>query len=384
MTTRLFSGIYSSPELTRPSLSNTIDQAVADGARSIWAILCDGGDVSIYDIPEIAKVSPCPLLAMVMPGFIVDEDSYRTGFMILGFRAPLNTRFIHGLDRGRLHIESQLEQCLGECCDSEGALVVVDGLSPGIELFVRSFYDIQGANQQVIGGGVGYPDFRRAPTLADSEGVYQDSAVILSLPVPVATAVRHGWEEVEGPFLVTQAEGNVIHKLNYQPAFEVYSEVLQRNQQVSIDAGNFSEVSSRFPFGLRQLDSEILVRDPFAVEGDSLVFVGEIQEHSLVYVLTAEKQQLIDAAASSAQALLPNLKQDYFQNDEPIHLFAVDCVSRAMFLGEDFATEIKSIRRQLPESVGLVGLLTLGELVSSDQGSINFLNKTIVLGGMAR
>jgi len=56
-----------------------------------------------------------------------------------------------------------------------------------------------------------------------------------------------------------------------------------------------------------------------------------------------------------------------------------DCISRVLYLEDNFHRELNEVCTQLPIGSHLVGALTLGEIASSLHGGIQFLNKTAVI-----
>jgi hypothetical protein len=382
---RFFSGVYLQSSASREDLLLSLDQAIADGAESIWLLMTGNLAVSIEDIPEIARNLSVPLLATAMPGLVHDGEILTEGTMIFGCQRALDYHLIKDIDLGFDHIENQLAEIEVIHAGHGGALAVVDGLSQGIEPFIRRLYDFLGPQCPVYGGGAGYSDFRSAPCFADANGCYNNAAVLYFFPLPLALSARHGWGEVEGPFLVTEASGNYIHTLDYKPAFEVYRDTLQQHVAAPLDRKNILDQAINYPFGLRQFEGELLVRDPVRVEGQSLVCGGNIPPHSLVYILNAKTEQLLQAAQNATEKLVANLSPVYWDKayaDDPHHVFMFSCISRALYLREEFSEETKKIQQSLPVAARVVGCLSLGELASSRQGPVNFLNKTVVLGGL--
>jgi hypothetical protein len=55
-----------------------------------------------------------------------------------------------------------------------------------------------------------------------------------------------------------------------------------------------------------------------------------------------------------------------------------DCISRKLFLQEEFAAELSGICNAFPTPQLSIGALVLGEIATGLSGSINFHNKTAV------
>ena len=81
---------------------------------------------------------------------------------------------------------------------------------------------------------------------------------------------------------------------------------------------------------------------------------------------------LIAAAHSVA---LESIDNDIYDTD----LLLFDCISRVMFLGNQFEDELSAIQKHTPNgNAPLRGVATLGEIATAGNGFVEFFNKTIV------
>ena len=258
--------------------------------------------------------------------------------------------------------------------DIRTMLVLVDGLSTRISDLINEMFTIYGLDFNYIGGGAGSLSFQQKPCLFTNEGLIQDSAVLAMLTSDSGVGVGHGWTDVAGPFHVTQSRRNVIQTLDWKPAFEVYKEVVESHGGGHFTDDNFFDLAKSYPFGIIKLGSEKIVRDPMQKGPDgSLVCVGEVPERSFVHILTGDVESLVGAAGTALK-----LGTDSLHNDsETRTLILMDCISRVMFLGEQFSRELEAV---CPDQSQLIGALTLGEIANSGQDYLEFYNKTSVVG----
>jgi hypothetical protein len=143
-----------------------------------------------------------------------------------------------------------------------------------------------------------------------------------------------------------------------------------------VEVEHFFDVAKGFPFGIRKLDSEVIVRDPlFLTPAGELVCVGEVPEGAFVHVLRGDAARLIDAARSARDLA----QQSFPAAHIPQFRFVIDCISRSLFLGDRFGEELAAIDDGLP----MVGALTLGEIANSGRDFLEFYNKTAVVGLIA-
>ena len=105
----------------------------------------------------------------------------------------------------------------------------------------------------------------------------------------------HGWNEVAGPFKVTESEGNVIVSLDWKPAFEVYRQVVESHCKREFTSENFFEIAKSYPFGINKLATEKIIRDPIQVnQQQSLICVGDVPQESYVHIMTGNVNSLVN------------------------------------------------------------------------------------------
>jgi hypothetical protein len=219
-------------------------------------------------------------------------------------------------------------------------------------------------------------DFVQRPCLFSNKGMISDAALVAAIPVPFKLGISHGWEVLEGPYLVTKSNGNIIETLNYSPAFDVYKEHTEKNSGLSFSECDFFEISKTYPLGIENLEGEILVRDPIVLEEKSLVCVGEVPENSVVYLLKGTPESLISAAGDAAKIAYGSAE---FVDNEDLSVMLFDCIGRSLFLESYFEKELKSIAENLGGYSGVFGALTLGEIGNSVNGPIEWLNKSTTI-----
>ena len=241
------------------------------------------------------------------------------------------------------------------------------------DAFLRKVFNTFGNELNVIGGGAGFMTLVQQPCVFTNEGVFQNGGVIALLKNTCKIGVKHGWDVLEGPFLATSTDKNCIHELNWRPAFEVYQEVIESNSDYRFTPDNFFEIAKSFPFGIHKEGTEIIVRDPFVVnEEKGILCLSEVPENSTLQILHGNLSSLIAAAHSVAIESVG----DSAENGD---LFLFDCISRVMFLGDQFEDELKAIKKHtLNGNATLRGIATLGEIATAGNGFVEFFNKSIV------
>ncbi len=313
-----------------------------------------------------------PLYGGVFPQVIAGREHFARGTVVLGITEPLHATIVP-----RVSDETQdLETCVREAVDPDRPdsllIVLVDGFARRLAALVRALFDEHGLTINYLGGGAGSLSMQQKPCLFTNAGMLEDAAILLQLSWPSGVGVAHGWQVISEPMKVTRANHTTIEELNYEPAFSVYQRVVGGRAGVAITRESFFQDAMAFPFGIRKIDTEVVVRDPLLLtEQGGLVCVGEVPEGSFVHILQGIPTRLVDAAREASALAAQDL------GDRPPQLrLVVDCISRALFQGEQFSHELAALDDGLP----MVGALTLGEIANSGRDFLELYNKTVVVG----
>jgi len=253
----------------------------------------------------------------------------------------------------------------------------VDGLTSNISNYLEELYASYGMQTNYFGGGAGSLSLEQKPCVFCNDGFFEDAAVACVMKMKSSIGVKHGWNKVDGPFIVTKAEGNVIKEINWKNPFEVYKTVVENHSGQTFTEANFFDIAKGYPFGIIKSDAEYIVRDPLMVnDNNELVCVGELEDNMLVDILNGDVDSLISASTQATKECMDKAQH-------PKKAIIIDCISRILFLENEFDTELSSITdtisSQYPDlSIG--GALTLGEISSYGEGFLEFYNKTVVIG----
>jgi hypothetical protein len=314
----------------------------------------------------------------IFPGIIHDEQKYDQGAVVVVLPALKKPFVVKGLSDDQITLPD-FRDVVG--ADQQyTAMVLVDGLSPNIASFLAEMFNRLGNSVKYFGGGAGSLSLQQQPCLFTSDGFFQDAAVVTFVKLDTGLGVRHGWQKVMGPIVATKTSNNLIVELNWRNAFEVYQEIVEADSGMKITPDNFYEVAKAYPFGLYKEGAEDVVRDAIAVnEAGELVCVFEIPENAVFNILRGETRNLVQAAGQAADDCQSS------NGGQPQHSLVVDCISRVLFLEEDFGQELAMVKQQIAANCGPFipeGILTLGEISSDGEGFLEYFNKTIVVGVM--
>jgi hypothetical protein len=309
----------------------------------------------------------------LFPGVIHGDQRYEEGAVVVVLPMLAGPFLVRGLDGTQIEIPGvDLDASMAKCT----AVTLVDGLTSNVALFLAEMFNRFGSAVNYFGGGAGSLSLEQEPCVFTPEGVFQDAAVVAFVKLQSGLGVRHGWQELVGPIVATHTNKNVIVELNWRNAFEVYKEAVEADSGKELTREGFFDIAKGYPFGILKENAEHIVRDPIAAnERGELICVGEVPENTALSILRGENAALIGAAGQAAAAGLAKVK------GSPQSALVIDCISRVLFLGDDFEKELAAVEAQLAGSGGVPeGALTLGEISSSGEGLLEFYNKTMVVG----
>lgn len=345
--------------------------------QGVWLLMiAENHAPNLYRLIEALTQRQIRFCGAVFPSLIYGAENYQTGMIVLPLPTMVAPILVHNMNyyyHDFVVFPSVLEKAK-EYPHKPSALVLVDGLSPYIGVFMSGLYNSLGNQLRFFGGGAGSLTLQQKPCLFDHTGLYENAALIIFLDLFANIGVRHGWQEIMGPFVATRTERNIVYELNWDNAFNVYRETVEADSQQKLTAKNFFDIAKGYPFGIYKEGVEKIVRDPVrTTEEGGLVCVGEVPENAVLYILKGNVQSLIQMAQTCA--LEANQQSTL---TEAYSCLVMDCVSRGLFLEERFSEELHVIQQSLPSLIPC-GALVLGEIASYGTGYLEFFNKTIVV-----
>jgi len=238
-------------------------------------------------------------------------------------------------------------------------------------------YKTLGAFYRFVGGGSSdMLHFKKSFQFFNGK-VYKDSLVGFVIVSKTAQAVelKHGWLPTSKNFVVTKSDGKIVHELDNKPALQVYMEF--RGQEISgFDFSKFYNFAMDHPLGIPATNEEYVIRDPLSASPDdnSITFVSEVPQDSIVRIMEGTKQSVIDASRTAGE----KAKTALGESDSTLIIVA-DCVSRLLLLGDQAGEEIHNIRHAIGDHTPLLGFFSFGEVGIEKGGPPAFCNKACVI-----
>jgi hypothetical protein len=366
--------------LERPTADVLIHAAAGLKKTGDEVILIMLGEKSNIAVPKmIAGLNQQEIVFFggIFPAVVHADGKYEEGAVVKALPSLAKPVLFRDLSSARKQLGGL--KIIREALDQQyTALVLVDGLTADISLFLQELFSTFGNSVHYLGGGAGSLSLIQRPCLFTSEGVFQNAAITAFVRLRSNLGVRHGWERCTGPFVATKTSHNIIMELNWEKAFDVYQRAVETASGRKLTRETFFSVAKAYPFGMLKEGAEDIVRDPILVnDRGELVCVGEIPENAVLNILRGDDAKLLDAAGRTAKDCLFQI-----EGKEVHAALLFDCTSRALFL-KDFPAELRVIQSGLSSVLPrktLAGALTLGEISSYGLKYLEFLNKTAVLG----
>jgi hypothetical protein len=254
----------------------------------------------------------------------------------------------------------------------EVLMLLCDGLTPDQREMARGAYEVTSALIPLVGGAAG-DDLLWQTTFTFGEGRILPNglvAVWINSERPLAVAVDHGWRPFGKPMLVTRADGAVIYELDGQPALDVY--LSERGAALKEDGRSFGEKCMERPIGLPNAHGRYDLRQVHdTVPGGGLVLTTGVPEQTVVQVMAADEDSLLEGARRTADAVVAQL------DEAPRLALVFSCCTRTPLLGERMAEEVDLISSSLG-SVPAGGFYTCGEFARVT-GSTGIHNSSVAV-----
>ena len=340
--------------------------------KTVILLSAEKNDVDTQKLSNYLKKYDKNILGGIFPGIIYKNKKYDRGNLIVGLKKEGLVKIVPQLSLPDIDYQAIMDSMFDSIDKFNSLFVFVDGLAKRINALMESLFNFFGFDVNYMGGGAGSLSLKQKPCIFSNRGVIMDAAVIGAFELTSEIGVNHGWRKIDGPFKVTESDRNKIDSIDWEPAYKIYKKIVDAHSDTEITKSNFFEVAKNYPFGISKLGTEYIVRDPIDVSDNSVICVGEVPTESYINILHGTSDSLIKAADKALKSALhkfPNLIEDK-------SIFFIDCISRVLFLEDEFDRELEVIAKA---NLPVWGILSLGEIANSGDEFLEFYNKTAVV-----
>lgn len=354
-------------------LRSAIHQLESDPAvRSALLLVADEAHPTAAQLTEVLRATSLPLIGGVFPEVIFQGLRKTSGMVLLPLEFEVHSALID-LSQDESLIQEQivaLATSLG--AGARHMFLFLDAFAARKEPFIENVFNCVGNTVTILGGGAGSLSFESFPCVFNNEGIMPNAAVLGLASIQTHIGVAHGWTPISKPMKVTESVQNCIMSIEWRPAFEVYREIVEAHSHHTFGDTNFFEIAKSYPLGMFKLDEEQVVRDPFKAEGTDLYVVDAVEQGQYICVLHGNEPSLIAAALKARQVVESQIEHPLTHKRA---FFCIDCISRVLFMGENFSKELDILKGQNTVN----GALTIGEIANAGESYLEIFNKTVVL-----
>ena len=347
------------------------------GAKSLLVLTCSQNHYPEDKLSSLLSTCPLTIFGGIYPMLTLQNTLLKQGALIIGFNETFDVTVFSQLHQ--LSNEDKLEDIIATTleqknnyCGHDNFLMFYDSLLNNIEDFIDCLFECLDHEINIAGGGAGSLDLIQRPCIFTNQGLHSNAALLVTLPSKLSTGVGHGWRIFQGPFLVSDAHGQTVQSLNYQPALEVYCQAIESASEHRFNSDNFFDIAKKFPLGIEDINDNLIVREPISADNNHLQWLGNIPINSMVYLLESDTETLISSAEQAAITAFSTASEITSTS------MIFDCISRVLYMEDKFEQELDVIAKHCPTPI-LFGVLSLGEIANSASGAICLLNKSTVI-----
>jgi len=329
---------------------------------------CDLNRPENFEMEALLKINHKSLIGGFFPEIIADGERKKEGFVLIPLYESWEVLEFDAFQNNS-NINEQLEKWLTTCSVKIGSvLCFVNALWSEKTNLMTTLYDALGPFVNYLGGGAGSLSFQSFPCVFANQKIIEQGAVIGVMQKQLSLGVAHGWHPISQPIKVTETNGNTIVSLNWKPAFSVYRKLVQSHSKQQINEENFFEIAKSYPLGLVKLDDEMIIRDPYATINETLQIVDEVPEGEYIRIMHGNMNSLLEGAKNAVEQASINHEEEFTQ-------LCIDCISRVLFMQEDFSEELSYLNQKQMAN----GILSIGEIANPINAPLELFNKTIVV-----
>jgi len=169
----------------------------------------------------------------------------------------------------------------------------------------------------------------------------------------IGHGTQGGWDPFGPERIVTKSASNVLYELDGQSALDLYKTYLGDKAKELPGSGLL------FPLAVKETsDSKAVVRTLLAIdeEAHSMTFAGDLPEGSVVQLMKANFEKLIDASAEAAESTIEKTGIDAEL------AILVSCVGRKLLLDQRIEEEVEEVQAVLGDHTKMTGFYSYGEI----------------------
>ena len=244
-------------------------------------------------------------------------------------------------------------------------LAIFAGLHATGEQIIEEIIDTAEQPIPVFGGFVGLQTGTEKTFIFNSTRIIENGIITVAFDnnrVGLHGVAASGWKGIGTPKTITAARGNIIYRIDDEPALDMYNKYL--------NIGDDPSLAYEYPLLLLRDDGSSILRGSVAINEDkSITFGGDVPQGAKVRFSIPPGLEIIDRAVD----IVGQLHQQVPKADA---LVIFSCKGRQFTLGPMVTEEISAIH-QLWDAP-MIGFFTDGEIGPMPDGKCEVHNHTLV------
>jgi hypothetical protein len=345
-----------------------IESVRRDGLEPTLAIVFSSLDHNLKEVSAAFAKFNIEVFGTSTSGEIINDEVYEgsIGVMLLDINRDIyRLNVFDGKGKTYYQVGQHVAEWAKTVYDHPAFMVMTSGLRADGEQIVNGIICTIERQVPLFGGAAG-DDLRMQETFVFSTSEVLVNGVIALIfdghAIDLKGIAASGWKGIGTPKTVTKAEGNIVYRIDDEPALDMYNKYL--------DIGDDPMRAAEYPLLLIRDDDSVVLRAAFVVNEDkSIIYTGSVPEGAKVRFSMPPGSEIIDYAI---EQMTDFSKQN--AGSDAIVLFS--CKARHLALGPTVEEEISAVHKLW--KAPLVGFFTYGEIGPGPQGRCDFHNYTLV------
>ncbi len=351
-----------------------LEELSQNNAKGILLFVAEETPFDFKHVKPLLKKLKIPVWGGVFPEVIYNGSMFKQGVVGCAFRSPVSIEVIKNLDEFNGTFPKNFISG-----NTKSLLILNDGYANNIPVLIETLYEMSLKEISFFGGGAGSLKETEQLSLFTCDDFFSRGAIIASVEDYISVGMGHGWLPIYGPAIASEVEKHTLKSIDWEPAFNYYKKVVEKDAQKKLGDDNFIEIAKSYPIGVLKYDDEIVLRVLLGVDEKNNIRLGsEIPKNSMLMIMKASSDEMIKAAGLAAEHARTTFETK--KKISPSKALLMDCITRVLSLGDRFEDELKTIKDKVGTGVFVFGFLSLGEIASIGDKYIELHNKTVVIG----
>lgn len=232
---------------------------------------------------------------------------------------------------------------------------------------VKGDINYVGGGSAIYSSQLGIHKIEQDRVIFNNNGFHKNAMHLCIVEEESKSHLNLGWDIIAGPFEITKSQDNLIMEIEDENAFEFYASNLSAIEDIIVKQNDSLYYASQYTFGIVENGDLQNVRVPIEINDNGFIrVVSGVTQNTNVYLLRANNDSMINGDVPITEI-----------HDTESSVMMVSCLSRDLFLDEEFEKEIMEVESRTGKPVE--GIVTVGEYMNtSEEGIVVYEGATVV------